>query len=310
MAARGPKTTTDGRIVKALPQEVRPASEAQLSTMLQSMAPQIAKAVPRHMNPDRMLRVALTALRTTRNLGLCSVPSFLASVMSLAQLGLEPNTPLGYAYLIPRKKTDPRTRALIGYDCTVMIGYQGMIDLAIRSGMVTSVYAHEVRDGDVFDYDYGTEKFIKHKPSMTGRSKARITHFYAVAKIKDGDPQMEVLSIEDIEARRARSSARDDGPWVTDYVAMGRKTAVRAIYPWIPKSAEMTKAIVLEDAGERGVQSTAWDEQVVNALRAQSIEVPEEKLPEPESTQAPQVTQADAGPVNDPSLDGDHAGDE
>lgn len=302
MAGRGPRTAADGRIVKASATPVPTGGEAQLVTLLQSMGPQIARAVPKHMNPDRMLRVAVTALRTTKNLALCSVPSFLASVMSLAQLGLEPNTPLQHAYLIPRKKTDRRTGSIIGYECTVMIGYQGEIDLALRSGMVTSVYAHEVREGDLFDYDYGTEKFIKHKPSLSNRSKARLTHFYAVAKIKDGDPQMEVLSIEDVEARRARSSARDDGPWVTDYVAMGRKTAVRAIYPWIPKSAEMSKAIVLEEAGERGAQSSAWDDQVLSALKAHAIEVPEEKADEAEQTE---TTPEDAAALDEQQKGGE-----
>ena len=201
------QTDTTGQIV------ARPEGDRdKLLHLVQRMAPAIAKALPRHVSPDRMSRIVTTALRTTPKLAECTPASFLGCVMQLAQLGLEPNTPLGHAYLIPRVNRKQ------GFTyCTQIIGYQGMIDIARRSGMVSNVYAYAVREGDEFAYQLGTERSVRHVPSEErGREERKLTHVYAVAKYASGgDPDFIVLTQEKIEARRKRSSA-SSGPWATD----------------------------------------------------------------------------------------------
>jgi recombination protein RecT len=243
------QTTKNGEIV---PRAAAPGDS--LLQMLRRMTPEIQRALPKHVSPDRMARMAMTALSTTRGLAECTTPSFIGCVMQAAQLGLEPNTPLGHAWLIPYGKT-----------CTLVVGYQGFIELARRSGMVASVYAYAVRQGDAFEYELGLTPNIKHKPSEDEDREAKpITHVYAVAAMRDSAERVfVVLTKAQVEARRKRSASASKGPWVTDYEAMCLKTAVRSLWKWLPKSAEMARAESLDDAAERGVNQAPVLEPVV-----------------------------------------------
>lgn len=233
----GPQTDTTGKIVPR-----NGGGKSDLATLVERLKPGIAQALPKHVTPDRMARIVLTALRTNAKLAQCTPASFLGCVMIASQLGLEPNTPLGHLYLIPR-----------GGQCTALIGYQGMIELARRSGQVTSIYAYVVREGDAFRYALGLHPTLEHVPSGDdGRDTKKMTHAYAVAHLRDADPVFVVLSRGDVMARKKRSQASNNGPWVTDEEAMWRKSAVRALYTWVPKSAEMASAIGVEDADEQG----------------------------------------------------------
>lgn len=233
----GPQTDKTGQI-----QPRNGSGKSDLATLVERLKPGIAQALPRHVTPDRMARIVLTALRTNPKLAQTSPASFLGCVMIASQLGLEPNTPLGHLYLIPR-----------GGQCTALIGYQGMIELARRSGQVTSIYAFAVREGDTFRYSLGLRPTLEHVPSDDEkRDTKRMTHAYAVAHLRDADPVFVVLSRGDVLARKKRSQAASNGPWVTDEEAMWRKTAIRALYTWLPKSTEMAAAIGVEDADEQG----------------------------------------------------------
>lgn len=222
-----------------------------LAELLMGQKDQIALAIPKHMTADRMLRVSMTALRTTPKLAECTPASFLSCIMSAAQLGLEPNTPLGYAYLIPRKNKDKATGRTVT-ECTLMIGYQGMQDLARRSGQLRRIHAYVVREGDHFAWTLGINPDIQHTPASGNEGKP-ITHAYAVARLKDGDDVFAVLTRGDIEKRRKRGASGSGikTPWDTDYDAMALKSAVRALWTFLPKSAEMAMAVSVEEAHER-----------------------------------------------------------
>lgn len=276
------QTAKNGQIERA-----KPAND--LPSLLQRMAPEMAKALPKHVSPDRMNRIALTALRANPDLMKCSSASFLGSVLSAAQLGLEPNTPLGHAYLIPYKGT-----------CTLQLGYRGMMDLARRSGEVTSLYAHVVRKGDKFTVKLGLEQTIEHVPSEDERRDEQpMTHVYAVAKLKSGEPVFVVLTRGQVDKFRARSMAGKSGPWVTDYEAMAIKTAVRRLFTWLPQSAEMARAVAVDEAPETGKdQSTAFDPSVTEALEAHGVEV---SLPEPTEAHDPETGEV---PMREPGEEG------
>jgi recombination protein RecT len=251
------KTNASGQIVPAKKQD------NSLMGLLQKMGPELAKAVPKHVDPDRMARIALTALRGNRNLQECTPGSFLGSVMSAAQLGLEPNTPLGHCYLIPYKR-----------ECTLQIGYRGMMDIARRSGQVTAIYAHPVYEGDDFRVELGLSQNVHHIPSgEANREEKPLTHVYAVAKLKGGEPVFVVLTKAQVDKYRKRSRASGSGPWVTDYEAMALKTAIRRLFTWLPQSAEMARAVAVDESPEIGRQSDGWDPQVQEALEAHGIEL-------------------------------------
>lgn len=203
--------------------------------LLQQMKPQLARALPRHISPDRMLRVTLTALRTTPGLAQCEAKSLLAAVMTCAQLGLEPQTPLGQAYLVP-----------YGGKVQLIIGYRGLIELARRSGELQYIVAREVCEGDEFSFEYGLEEKLVHRPALKGRGKAYA--YYGVARFKDGSYVTQVMSIEEIERHRQRSKTPNAGPWVTDYDEMAKKTVIRSMAKYLPLSIELTEALRSEES--------------------------------------------------------------
>lgn len=263
----GPRTDRTGQIQK------RQASD--LPALLDKLKPELARALPKHVTIDRMSRIVLTAIRVNPKLAECEPASFFGAVMTLAQLGLEPNTPLGHAYLIPFRNNKRNVT-----ECQVIIGYQGMMDLARRSGVVTTMNANAVRAGDEFSYALGTRRVVNHVPSdRPDRESQKITHVYAVAWIKGStEPEFEVLPISQVEARRARSRAANNGPWVTDYEAMCLKTAMRALWRWLPKSAEMARSEAFEVASDtgRGMREV-MDESVTAALELHGVGVVEDE---------------------------------
>lgn len=267
------RTEPNGKIAK----QADPVRQ-DLQSLLQRMGPEIARALPKHVNPDRMARIALTALRTTPKLAQCTPESFLGCIIQASQLGLEVNTPLGHAYLLPFE--DRRNNRTI---CQLIIGYQGALDLARRSGMVKSIYAFPVYDGDAFDWELGLNPTISHKPSKEdGRESRRLTHVYAVAKLEGGEPIFTVLTRAEVEKYRGRSRAANSGPWVTDFEAMALKTAIRRLYRWLPKSAEMARAEAFDEAPEIGrSQLGAADPEVINILQSQGVDAPIEAEAEP-----------------------------
>lgn len=268
------QTTGKGEVVRGpRAEEKKPAKT--LAGMLTEMGPEMAKALPKHVSPDRMNRIALTALRANPDLAKCTPVSFLGCVLSAAQLGLEVNTPLGQAYLIPRNSRDLPQGVK---ECTLQIGYQGFMDLARRSGEVASIYAEAVYPGDAFDWTLGLEKTLTHRPtSEQGREDKPLTHVYAVAKLKSGEALFVVLTRSQVERYMKRGAV---GPaWKTDFEAMAKKTAVRRLFTWIPKSAEIANAVALDEAPEVGrPQLAAFDPGVSAMLEAHGVEVP--TLPE------------------------------
>src|SRR5574337_311948 len=143
----------------------------------------IMALLPKQFDAERMLKLALGALRTTPKLAQASNASLLGAVLTCAQLGLEPNTPLGHAYLLPFDKREKRGGEWVTVETQVqiIIGYKGMLDLARRSGQIVSISAHEVCQNDEFSFAYGLEEELVHRPAMTQRG--HVIGFYAVAKL-------------------------------------------------------------------------------------------------------------------------------
>ena len=230
---------------------------------LNKHADDFASVLPVHMSKDRMMRIALSALRTTPDLAKCTIQSVAMSLMGCSVLGLEPNTPLGHAYLIPFKKNVAPRGQKPQYEkqCQLIVGYRGMIELFYRSGAVSSVKATPVFQDDTFEVEYGLAPQLRHIPSKKpGRvSDDKLTHVYVVVRLKDGsDPLWEVIDREEVDRHRARSKSAKSGPWVTDYVAMALKTAIRVIHRWVPYSVEkIATAVAYEESRERGSNTDA-----------------------------------------------------
>ena len=155
---------------------------------IKSMEGEIKKALPSVITPERFTRMVLSALSVNPKLAACTPKSFLGAMMSAAQLGLEPNTPLGQAYLIPYNNHGVA-------EVQFQIGYKGLIDLAYRSGEVEVVQSQIVYENDKFECQYGLEPKLVHVPADTDRGDP--VKVYAVFKTKSGGYGFEVMSMED-----------------------------------------------------------------------------------------------------------------
>jgi recombination protein RecT len=230
-----------------------------LANLIDRQKGEIARALPRHMSPDRLARIATTVMRQTPRLGEANPASFLGALMTCAQLGLEPG-PLGHAYLVPFKNHKRGCRDRRSCDCVVEVtfipGYRGLVDLARRSGQVSNVQARVVREADVFDYEFGLEPKLTHRPQG---STSDVSYAYAVLKLKDGAADFDVMDLPEIAAIRKRSKASDDGPWATDFAEMAKKTVLRRLMKTAPMSVEYQQAVANDEAVRTSVAAEALD---------------------------------------------------
>ncbi|EOV0997617.1 recombination protein RecT [Edwardsiella piscicida] len=238
-------------------QEEAPPEQSLVVFMNQpSMKKQLAAALPRHITAERMIRIITTEIRKNPELAECTQQSFIGSVVQCSQLGLEPGNSLGHAYLIPfnKNKKNPATGKWesSSKEVQLIIGYRGMIDLARRSGQIVSISARTVRQGDQFSYEYGLNETLKHVPS--DNDSPPITHVYAVAKMKDGGVQFEVMTFSQIEkVRTGESKTPEKGPWADHWEEMAKKTVIRRLFKCLPVSIEMQKAVILDEKAEANI---------------------------------------------------------
>ncbi|PKP62225.1 recombinase RecT [Candidatus Atribacteria bacterium HGW-Atribacteria-1] len=218
-----------------------------LEGWLKKMRPELAKALPKHVNPDRILRIAVTAIRVAPKLRTCEPMSFLAAIMQSAQLGLEPNTPLGEAYLIPyNSKT--------GLKCQFQIGYRGIITLAQNTGQYRSIYAHPVYKNDKFSFQLGLHKDLVHIPA--DEPEGEPIYYYAVYHLLNGGFDFSVWSRKKVELHRdkySKSAKFTDSSWQTDFIAMALKTVVKSVLNYAPKSIELAKQLAMDETIKTGI---------------------------------------------------------
>jgi len=199
-----------------------------------------------NVSPDRLARVAWGAIQKTPKLLNATVESVMFCLAECARLGLEPS--LGRVYFLP---FDNNKKGVT--ECQIIIGYQGFLDLARRSGIVSSINARCVYENEKFEYKVTIDApVLDHEPSKTG-DKGPLLGAYCIARFKDGGSHVEYMTKSEIEAIRKRSKASNNGPWVTDYDAMALKTVVRRaakFWPLTTAAPELGDAIQLSDDTE------------------------------------------------------------
>lgn len=211
-----------------------------------SMQSQFEMAMPRGAEAVQLVRDAVTCLRTIRHLDRCEQNSVLGALMTCGQLGLRPGV-LGHAWPLPF--WDSRSG---GYKAQLVIGYQGYIELAYRSGKVADIVARTRYANEPFEVDYGLNANLVHKPVLDADPGAP-SAYYAIVRLVTGGSSFFVLSHRAAERYRDRhASARTKdgkivGPWVNDFEAMAQKSCVRQLAKWMPKSAELATALAVDD---------------------------------------------------------------
>lgn len=216
---------------------------------------QMALAMPKSMTPDRLTRIVMTECRKTPALLKCAPESFYGAVLQCAALGLEPGSALGHCYLLPfGNGKDKQGRP----NAQLIIGYRGMIDLARRSGQIISLQAYCVHEQDTFNYKLGLDPDIEHIPASVA-DRGKVTHVYAVAKLKGDGVQFEVMSRAEIEKVRTSSKAGNSGPWSSHWEEMAKKTVIRRLFKYLPVSIEAVRAVEIDEKTDRGEATTDQD---------------------------------------------------
>lgn len=232
-------TTTQGPqnlpIVSRLNKELRPA--------LEMLKPELAAVLPAHITPEAMVRMAITACQDTPKLLECDRTSLFRAVMTAAVLGLEVDSKIGLAYILPFYDRG-------GYKAQFIPGYKGYITLAQNAGFYVS--GNVVREGDEFDFEYGSRQYLRHKvkdPFSTGQGE--IIGAYAIAKNPQGVEIFKVMGLPDMHKARAASASykaymKDPSkktPWIDNPAPMYIKTAIRALAPQLPTNVQRAAAI-------------------------------------------------------------------
>lgn len=257
-----------GKTVTTVRKSALQIRQDSMANLIKQMTPAIASALPQHMTGERMARIVTTVMRRTRALAECEDMSFVGAVMTCAQLGLEPG-PTGQAYLVP-----------YGKECTFILGYRGMLELARRSGQVETIYARPVYELDEFHVEYGLNETLTHVPYMDGDG-GKLKYVYAIVKYKDGGHNMTVMSMAAVERIRARSKTSHKGPWSTDYEAMALKTVVRQLAKWMPQSVEFQTALAVDGQSRTDTRLEALDDMAAdpNVWDGDVVEEPVSAVP-------------------------------
>lgn len=224
-----------------------------MQTYIKSMEGEIKKALPSVMTPERFTRMVLSAISTNPKLGSCTPPSFLGAMMSAAQLGLEPNTPLGQAYILPYQNKGV-------LEAQFQLGYKGLIDLAYRSGEVELVQAHVVYENDKFECEYGLDAKLVHIPADKDRGNA--VKVYAMFKTKSGGYGYEVMSMDDIREHAKKYSkaySSNYSPWATNFEEMAKKTVLKKCLKYAPLKSDFVRGVVQDGTIKNEISEDMYD---------------------------------------------------
>ena len=216
---------------------------------------------------ERFTRMALSALNTTPKLRECTQMSFLAALMNAAQLGLEPNTPLGQAYLIPYNNKGTM-------ECQFQIGYKGLIDLGYRNPNMQIISAQEVYENDEFIYELGLNPKLIHKPALNDRGKIKL--FYGLFKLNNGGYGFEVMSKEAIDQYAKEYSKSFDStysPWQTNYNSMAKKTVIKQALKYAPLQADIRSILSTDESVKKDIGADMTDVPNVDIWDAEYQEV-------------------------------------
>ena len=217
-----------------------------IEASLNAMLPKIKEALPNtNLTAERLTKVALTSIRNNPTLQECDQTSLLVAIMNSATLGLEINDMIGQCYLIPFK--DRKTGVT---SATLQISYKGMIELCCRSGEVLSFQARTIYSNDTFEIEYGLDPKLKHIPAIKDRGEP--IYFYAIARLKNGIDQFEVMSKEDCDKVRDNHSQsyryqKENSIWAKHYESMCHKTVIKKLCKLLPLSISLQEKLAHDE---------------------------------------------------------------
>ncbi len=262
-----------GKIQNAVAEQnntVTGSGKKYMQNYVKSMEKEIAKALPAVITPERFTRMVLSAISTNEKLGSCTPTSFMGAMMQAAQLGVEPNTPLGQAYIIPYEN-----RGVL--EAQFQLGYKGLIDLAYRSEEIAFVDAQVIYANDKFECEFGLEPKLRLIPADGDRGEA--VKFYAIFKTKSGGFGFKVMSVTEIKTHAAKYSkgfASSYSPWKTSFEEMALKTVLKRCLKYAPLKSDFVRAVVQDETIKNGIAEDMYDVPaeaiVVDAVEVKTVD--------------------------------------
>ena len=205
---------------------------------------ELQKVAGAAMSAEALVKLFAIAASRTPKLMACTPLSLLDCMVKCAELKLMPST-LGSVYLIPYENRRTGT-----VECQLIVGYRGLVELARRSGAISTIQAEVVREGDEFEFEHGIHPKFRHKPCASDISDNKITHAWAIARFKDGGHQLVVMTRAEVDSIRSMSRAGNAGPWKDHFGEMAKKTAVRRLCKYLPLTVDVEEAISTADRAE------------------------------------------------------------
>jgi recombination protein RecT len=208
----------------------------------------IIEALPRGYNADRVISLAMTAIRKNEVLQKCTPASLVGTLIQCSHLGLDPGIT---AHIVPFYNS--KTKRM---EAQFIPDYRGLIVLARRSKDITAIDAACVYEGDLLEYQRGTTQFLKHVQKFTTEDPDKISHAWAVAHFVNGDTQFEIMSRESILKIRDSSKNPEKGPWGFNFPEMARKTVLRRLCKLLPSDSALQAAIQAEEQIDAGISQS------------------------------------------------------
>jgi len=227
------------------------ADKSKALALIEDKKDEIVQALSQNVDRDRFMRIVLSEFTNNPDLNKCKPETVLTSIIGSAQLGLEVGKTLGHAYLIPYKQ-----------DCTLIIGYKGLLELALRDPSVTDIYAQVVYENDRFEHQLGTDPKLVHIPAPLGEERGAKIGAYAVCRKTDGTTHFEIMDKGEIEKiKRKTQGGGTRGPWKEYEDEMWRKTVIRRLVKYMRLlPVEAFETLAKEDEKEFGRTTTTREQ--------------------------------------------------
>lgn len=212
-----------------------------LKVLLDKRKGSLSAVAAKMIRPETLVSVAISAAQSNPKLLECSPDSIFRCLLQSAELGLMAGSALNQAFLVPYKG-----------NAQLIVSATGLCELAYRTGMVADVTAEAVFKGDVFEYELGLNPILRHIPRAESIDPNDITHVYAVVSLTNGHKKFKIMSRAEVLRIQGMSRSAGFGPWVDHWAEMAKKTVVRAVLKYVPKSVEVARAIALDNAHDTG----------------------------------------------------------
>lgn len=267
--------------------QVGPVQE--IKGLLEANADSMAAVLPKHITPQRLVRVVMGAMTKNPKLQDCTRQSLVRCVMESALTGLEPDGV--ESALIPF-----RNGKLNITECQLQPMVQGLIKLAHRTGNYKLLYAEVVRKGDFFEWEKGLCPKLVHKP-LTGARRGDALYYYAVAQMENGLADFEVMDYEEVDKVRLAGKSPNAGPWVEWPDEMGKKTVMKRFLKRLPKQRDLQDAIEIDNGNRLTMPAGIVGLPSIDSVISEPQEIPEIEAPqEPPKVEPPKQPTAPEKP--------------